>query len=99
MVRCWVLAIETSYLTKNEVARYGVTKNAALNLILTTEVIMKRWMLASFTLLWSFVSLAETDLSEFAKKYFSLWTATQSPNAIQNDLALRPSLATPFGGL
>ena len=60
---------------------------------------MKRWMLASFTLLWSFGSLAETDLSEFAKKYFSLWTATQSPNAIQNDLALRPSVATPFGGL
>tara|TARA_B100000508_G_C11445948_1_gene271371 strand:- start:1321 stop:1491 length:171 start_codon:yes stop_codon:yes gene_type:complete len=56
-------------------------------------------MLASFTLLWSFVSLAKTDLSEFAKKYFSLWTATQSPNAIQNDLALRPSVATPFGGL
>lgn len=47
---------------------------------------MKRWMLAFITFLWTFNAIAETDLSELGKGYFSAWAATQSPGATEKDL-------------
>lgn len=48
---------------------------------------MKRWIFTSLTLLWSFGTIADSDLSELGQKYFAAWVATQSPDATKKDLA------------
>ncbi|MFA3790017.1 nuclear transport factor 2 family protein [Aliiglaciecola sp. SL4] len=47
---------------------------------------MNKWIVMSITLLWSFGSIAETDVTELGNEYFSAWVATQSPDASNRDL-------------